>query len=344
MKFGFGGVHLSTNVSHIQHVTTAIKLGEELGYDTAWLTDRNIDTYINCAAAAAVTQRIRIGPGVTNPFTRHPAITARAIATLDELSGGRAVLGFGNGNMVEMTNDLGYETRKGYARCREALVIIKKLLRGEIINFEGEFFKVSGLKLGMSAHPNLPIYVTGQGPEIMEVAGELADVAIIPYTHPEILKKVFKSIRNGAEAGGRNSKDVGLLSWLPVYMTEHRSDIYETLRAYAALMVLLSPVEWLEPAGITPEVYDVIKKGYQKGAHVDARLEAEYAKKAKEYINDEIVNNYVLAGGPQELANRFEELKSAGFTEFCLWVPTPNAAEKRRVLCDFAEKIITRFG
>lgn len=343
MKFGFGGVHISTNAPYIQDVVTAIRLGEELGYDVVWLSDRVRDTYVNCAAGALATSRIQIGPGVTNPYTRHPSVTARAIASLDELSRGRAVLGFGVGNMVEMTRDLGFDVRRGYARTREALIIIKKLLKGEVVNFEGEFYNVTGLKLGMAPHPNIPIYVSGQGPRIMEVAGELADVAIVPYTHPKILKLVFDSIRKGAEKGGRSFNDVKLLSWLPVYMTEHRRDIYEVLRAYAALMVLLSPVDWLKPIGITPESYDVIKEGYAKGAHVDAKLEAEYAKRAKEYITDEIVDTFVMAGSPQELINRFEDLKKTGFTEFTFWVPTPVAAEKRRVLADFAEKIIPRF-
>ncbi|MBI2183656.1 MAG: LLM class flavin-dependent oxidoreductase [Thaumarchaeota archaeon] len=343
MKFAFGGVHVSTNVPHITDVMTAIKLGEELGFDIAFLSDRTRDTYINCAAGAMITRKIQIGPGVTNPYTRHPAVTARAIATLDELSGGRAVLGFGAGNMVEMTRDLGYETKKGYARVREALIVIKRLLKGETIDFEGEFFKVKGLKMGMSPHPNIPAYISAQGPRIMEVAGEVADVVMIPYTHPEILKMVLEKIRMGAEKAGRNFSDVKLQSWLPVYMTEHRSDIYETLRAYAALMVLLSPVEWLSPIGITPEKYDVIKKGYQKGAHVDAKLEAEYAKMAKEYINDTIVDTFVMAGKAQDLVNRVEELRKMGFSEFGFWVPTPVAAEKRRVMADFAEKIMPRF-
>ncbi len=342
MMFGFGGVHVSTNVPNIKDVVAAIKLGEELDYDMVWISDRNRDTYINCAAGSMVTSKIRIGPGVTNPFTRHPVITARAVATIDELSGGRALLGFGSGNMVEMTKDLGYRVQNGTARVREALIIIKRLLRGETVDLQGEFYNVKELKLGMSPHPNIPIYVTGQGPKIMKVAGELADWVMIPYTNPDVLKLVFASIREGAEKAGRSFSDLKLMSWLPVYMTEQRHQIYETLRAYAALMVLLSPLDWLEKIGITSQVYDVIKKGYQKGSHVDAKLEVEYAQKAKEYINDQIVDTYVMAGSAQEITKRIEELKAEGFNGLSFWVPSPEAAEKKKIMTDFAQ-VMSRF-
>ena len=343
MKFGFGGVHLSTTVRHVEEVVTAIKLGEELGYDYAWLSDRTRDTYVNVTAAALATSRIKIGPGVTNPFTRHPAVTARAIATIDELSGGRAILGVGAGNMVEMTRDLGYDVTKGARRVEEMVQIIRQLLEGRTVDFDGEFFKVKGLKLGFKTRPDVQIYVSAQGPKMLETAGAVGDAVIIPYTSPEILKAVFASIRQGCDRAGKKFEDLQLKAWLPVYITEHRADIYETLRAYAALMVLLSPISFLEKIGITREAYDVIKKGYVKGSHVDAKLEEEYGRRAREYITNEIVNTYVLAGNTQEVIDQVEKLRKLGFAEFGLWVPSPIPAEKRKILTEFAEKIIPHF-
>ena len=115
------------------------------------------------------------------------------------------------------------------------------------------------------------------------------------------------------------------------------------MRGYAALMVLLSPVQWMEELGLKPEEYEVVRKGYAKGAHVDPKLEAEYVKKAKEYITDEIVRLYTIVGTTQEVIEKIGDLSRQGFGEFSLWVPTPVLPEKRRVIENFASEVIPRF-
>src|SRR5436309_12247248 len=111
---------------------------EALGYDDFWLADERFfrEVYALLALAAARTTRIRLGPCVTDPFSRHPALTAMAIATLDEISGGRAVLGIGAG--VSGFAELGIERKKPPRAIREAIEVIRTLLRGEEVDFHGE--------------------------------------------------------------------------------------------------------------------------------------------------------------------------------------------------------------
>lgn len=343
MQFGICGVNLSTNVDHINDVVSVVRYAEELGFNAAWLSDRLRDTYVNLAACAIATSKIRLATGMVNPFTRHPAINARAVATLDELSNGRMAMGFATGNMVEMTKDLGFETKGAYMRVREACTIARGLFRGETVTFEGKYFKVHDIKLGLKPRHDIPICIAGQGPKIMEVAGELADAAIIPYTDSKVVDMAKKSVRVGAEKAGRKFQDLKLVAWPSVYITDDKQKVLDSLRGYGALMVLLSPVEWMEEFGMKPEEYEVIKKGYAKGAHVDPKLEAEYVKKAKEYITDEVVQLFTIVGTTQEVINRIEDLRKQGFGEFSLWVPTPVLPEKRRVLESFASNIIARF-
>lgn len=343
MKFGFSGVNLSTNVAHYTDVTSVVKYGEELGYDSAWLSDRVRDTYVNLTACALSTTRIKLLTGVINPYTRNPVINARAVATLDELSNGRMGMGIAVGNMVEMTRDLGFETKGGHERVREVGIIARKLFQGESVTFEGKYFKLHDVKLGLNTRPDLPIYVAGSGPKIMEVAGEVGDGAIIPYTDPKVIEHAKASVRAGAEKVGKRLDDVTLVSWLPTYITQDKPKVVDSLRGYGALMTLLSPLKWLESIGMTEEKYEIIRKGYAKGAHVDAKLEAEYVKKAKEYITDEIVELFTLIGTTQEINSKMEDLRKSGFNEFSLWVPSPVLVEKRRVLETFANDTMARF-
>jgi len=343
LKFGFSGVNLSTNVDHYNDVVSVVKYGEDLGYDSVWLSDRVRDTYVNLTAVALATSKIHLSTGMINPFTRHPVINARAIATLDELSNGRMGMGVAVGNMVEMTKDLGFETSSGYARVREMVTISKRLYAGETVTFEGKYFKIHDVKLGMKCRPDIPIYVAGQGPKIMEVAGELSDGAIIPYTDPAVMDHAKKSIRAGADRAGRKFDSVSLVGWFPTYITNDKQKVLDSLRGYGALMTLFAPMEWMKSFGVSEEQYNMIKRGYAKGAHVDPKLEAEYVKKAKEYVTDEIVQLFTLIGTTQEINNKVEDLVKSGFNEFSLWVPSPLLVEKRRVLEIFANDTMNRF-
>ncbi len=343
MKFGICGVNLSTNVEHINDVVSVVRYAEELGYHNAWLSDRLRDTYVNLTACAIATTKIGLATGMVNPFTRHPVINARAVATLDELSNGRMSMGFAAGNMVEMTRDLGFETKGGFSRVREACIISKRLFRGETVTFEGKHFAVHDIKLGVRPRHDIPICIAGQGPKILEVSGEVADAAIIPYTDSDVVDLAKKCVRAGAEKGGRKFEDVRLISWPSVYITDDKPKVLDSLRGYAALMVLLSPMEWMEKLGMKAEEYEVVRKGYAKGAHVDPKLEAEYVKKAKEYITDEIVQLYTIVGTTQEVIDKIGDLNRQGFGEFSLWVPTPVLPEKRRVIENFASEVIPRF-
>ena len=111
---------------------------EELGYDDLWLADERFfrDVYACLATCALATRRIRLATGVTDPYSRHPALTAMALATLDELSGGRAVLGIGAG--VSGFRELGVDASRSAVAIREAVELIRRLLAGDTVTAKGE--------------------------------------------------------------------------------------------------------------------------------------------------------------------------------------------------------------
>lgn len=137
------------------------------------------DVFAVLTACAAGTRKINLGIGVTNPFTRHPVLIARAAATVDEISGGRLTLGISAGNRRELLRPLGFEQERTALRCREAVVVIKALLRGDRVTHVSDTLTVREVALDFRARPEMPVYLAGRGPQVLKAAGEVADGVIV---------------------------------------------------------------------------------------------------------------------------------------------------------------------
>ena len=176
---------------------------EAAGVDGFWYADERFyrDTYSVLALCAQATTRIRLGPGVTDPYTRHPAITAAALATLDEISGGRAVLGIAAG--VSGFRNLGIDASHPAVAVREGLEVIRRLLAGETVNYRGQSFSLTDGRL-LFASASVPAYVAAEGPWMLRLAGAVADAVII-YHSPtqQTLGPKLALVDAGAERGGR---------------------------------------------------------------------------------------------------------------------------------------------
>src|ERR1700756_30116 len=127
------------------------RLAEANGYSAVWVADERFyrEVYSCLGQIAANTAKVLVGPCVTDPFARHPALTAMAIATLDEISGGRAVLGIGAG--VSGFAELGIERKKPARAIRETVEVVRALLRGASVNFDGEVISLNRGRLSFVA-------------------------------------------------------------------------------------------------------------------------------------------------------------------------------------------------
>jgi 5,10-methylenetetrahydromethanopterin reductase len=143
----------------IAELVDLARLSESLGYRGFWYTDVRFarECYVGLTAVALQTKTLKVGPGVTDPYSRHPAITAAAIATLDEVSGGRAVLGLGIGGAG--FRELGIETKLPVAALREAVDIIRALLDGGEVTVQGKVVSLAGGKLQFEpVRRKIPVY------------------------------------------------------------------------------------------------------------------------------------------------------------------------------------------
>jgi len=151
------GVGLPLN-RPIDELVQAARLAERLGYGFVWASDDRLqwDVFSVLAAIGLQTERIALGPGVTNPYSRHPALVAAAIATLDELTYGRAVLGLGAGGTAH--GMLGIERTAPAAALREAIGVIRALLAGAESTADGRVVRTRSAKLDfMPPRPDVPI-------------------------------------------------------------------------------------------------------------------------------------------------------------------------------------------
>ncbi|MGZ4907354.1 MAG: LLM class flavin-dependent oxidoreductase, partial [Halobacteriota archaeon] len=180
-----------------------VKLAEDNGFKYAWITDHynNRNVYPMLTLISLKTETIRPGTGITNPFTRNPLLTANAIATIDEISGGRVNLGMGPGDKATFDR-MGFgfpapsiwngkwDIKKPMSAIKEAKEVVYKLLAGERVDFQGETIKVTGAKLDFTGPQKdaVPFYMGAQGPGALTTAGEVADGVLINASNPRDYK------------------------------------------------------------------------------------------------------------------------------------------------------------
>jgi len=191
------------------------RLAERAGFDLVGVQDhpyqrRYLDTFTLLAALAAATDRIRLFPDVANLPLRHPAMLAKAAASLDLLSGGRFELGLGAGAFWDAVAAMGGPRRspgEAVEALGEAITLLRLLWNGApSVRFEGRHYRVAGLKPGPApAHP-IGIWVGGHGPRMLRLIGSLADgwVPSSPYLPPERLAAAQARIDDAAAAAGRD--------------------------------------------------------------------------------------------------------------------------------------------
>src|SRR5882672_316672 len=188
-------------------IVRQVQLAESLGYDTAWITDTHLvcrELWVTLTACAAATSRIRLGPGITVPHTRHVSVTASAIATLHELAPGRLVLGVGTGGSASETMGLSVAKTARVATLESMAHALKHLLRGESIRLDTG----TDARLAWLPQPvDIPLYLAGSGPRMLDAAGRLGDGAIMysgvaPWLVEAALRRVAAVVQTSGRAPG----------------------------------------------------------------------------------------------------------------------------------------------
>lgn len=284
------------------------------------------EVYVGLTVAALRTERALLGPMVTNPITRHPAVTASAIASIDELSGGRAILGIGSGDSA--IRNLGEKAAK-LAELRAYVETLQALFRGETVNWRGKPIHVSWI-----SRP-VPIYISAEGPKTLELAGEIADgICMHTGTSPEIVADSLAHVRWGAEKAGRDPDSIDVWAMLKTAVADTREEAIAEIRmglagsAHHAFRFGLEgkyvPDELQEPVLELVRRYDTRVHEVWDGQN--RALSDELG------ITEFLADRFALVGTPDQCVDRLRALQAAGLHQVILPALGPDPAGMLRRL------------
>lgn len=301
-----------TNCRPADEVVAAVGEAEELGAEMAFIAE-DIgcrDAFALGVLAATRTDSIRLATGVANPYTRNPTSLAMAAATLDEISGGRAILGLGSSSPSLIEAQMGIPVGRPVTIMKESVGIIRGLLGGEPVAFAGKRFRYRDAHL--EARPvqgRVPIYFAAMGPQMLRLAGRIADGVLLNVgATTEYIGWAVGEIVRGAESVNRPPQEVTIAAWITAYITEDRAAGLTRAREWLAGMLSI-PRQGellLEHAGGDLSILSEIRAACGLyPSRGDRSLAARY-------ISPELAERMTIVGDASHARERLEEYRVAG--------------------------------
>jgi 5,10-methylenetetrahydromethanopterin reductase len=276
---------------------------DQLGFSHLWLTDSSLharNSYAYLTLAASSSSSLRLGTAVTNPLTRHPAVTAVAAATVDEISDGRMILGIGAGDRPLMA--LGMRPAR-LASLRASIEAIRELWSGGDVSVHDSAFVLEQAHMRFPARPDIPIYVSASGPKTLELAGEIADgVILLVGLFPEALAWALEHVERGAARAGRPRPHVAVFAYGAI--DEDRDAAMESARTIAAWFPQTSPAI-CELWGLPADLVEDVRLRYAGG-------EFQEAMEAARLLPDAFVRSVALAGDRADAREGIAAVAEAG--------------------------------
>ena len=326
-----------------------VRRAEKAGFDGVGITDMPMvlsDGFVTMAMAAQATSRIRVVSAVTNPVTRHVSALASAIQTVAELAPGRVEIWIGRGDSAVYTVGL---TPATVSQMREFILTLKSLLAGERVNFNGTF---SRMRIGGGTP--VPIYVAADGPKAIELAGEVADGALLRVAlHPRVLETARKHLTEGAKRAGRDPKEVDVIYFTQAIIRDDIQEARELARPHCVRWIMKKAMaRGLREAGTDLDSLEIPKELVEGRPEAMETLNlypdlhhAEDWKRAVELcaflpqdILAQICDALGFIGTPEYCAQRLQEAHANGMDHFYLAAAETYSFPRRELLA-FEETI-----
>ena len=283
-----------------------VRYAEEKGFEAVWQAESRLvrDAIVPMAAYAAVTERIKVGSGVINNWTRNIGLLASTFLTLDDLAPGRVICGIGAW-WDPLARNVGIERRKTLLAMRETVDLLRRLLNMEQVTFHGEFHYVEGIELdvvhGRKEPRDVPIYIGATGPKMMELSGEIADGVVLNYcVPPEYNLQAIEHIEDGAKRVGRKLEDIDRPQLIVCSVDHDRERAYDTSRELLTQYLAQQP-HIAKASGVEQEVVSEIQSILGWPATRDE------ISQAKNLVSDELVQRITASGTPDEARMKVRE-------------------------------------
>ncbi|MFC6717328.1 TIGR04024 family LLM class F420-dependent oxidoreductase [Natrialbaceae archaeon GCM10025810] len=288
----------------VDSIVDYTQTAENLGYECAWLPETwGRDAVTALAVMAERTDEIDVGSSILNTYSRSPALLGQTAATLQEVSEGRFRLGLGPSGPIVIENWHGIEYGNPLRRTRETVEIVKRVLSGESVDYDGDDFDLSGFRLRCDAPEETPpVEVTGMGPKAVELAGRFADGWHGLMLTPDGMRDRLEDLERGADLGDRDPDDVQVTFGMNCCVLEDAERARELARQHTAFYV----------GGMGTFYRDsLVRQGYDQAEEIyDAWQEGD-RERALEALDDDLLDELCAAGDAEtarENMARYEEI------------------------------------
>ena len=321
------GIELMPDMPIVEAIETA-KAAERLGYTYCLITDEGFmhDPYVLLGALAAQTQSIRLGLA-TSGYTRHPAVTAAALASLQELSGGRAFVTVVAGGSMTL-GPMGIDRAAPLAVARETMEILRRLWTGETVNWRGQRYSLDRARLAMGAQ-HIPVWLAARGPKMLELAGEMADGVVLMGKSD--LGPALSRVESSSAGRVRTRKPARIyldrIVCRPEMMTQAA-----VLYAYT---VLDAPARMLASLGLS--------EGTR--IRIQEEMEAHGPEAASRLVSEDMVRRLQICGTPEECGQELSTLvREYRVDVFLLDIVSAGLEENTRYMAETHNLIYSAFG
>ncbi|MBI4524626.1 MAG: LLM class flavin-dependent oxidoreductase [Deltaproteobacteria bacterium] len=324
---------ISFTPDNLEEFRNLCSTADSIGFERIGIVDSQSiyrELYVACTLAATGTRQAKFGPRVTNALTRHPAVTASAIASLNEIAPGRVFLGIGSGDSA--VYNLGLKAAP-IKVVREYVHAIKALYRSGEAVYQGREIRFSWTR------PNIPIYVSAHGPKTLRFAGEVADGVIIGTgVQEDVVADALKDLSEGANLAGKRLQDTDVWWFLICNFGRNREEAKAEIR-----MSLAAPANQLarfttDNKHIPPEYLDAIRKlnqQYDFRAHLKSGTETANTRLVQELgLEDYLADRYAVVGTVEECREKISQLAARGVENIWMSVYFPDKIEFMRQWAD----------
>ncbi len=296
---------------------------DQVGMDSIWMSDHLCfrDSLTSAMAFLATTKRITIVPAPLSPYTRHPMLSAMAIATMEELTPGRIAATTGTGNATAL-QEVGVRVTRPLKTMREYMQVLRALLGGETVHFHGEVFNINGASMGFKPSSPIPIYMTAVKPKMLSLAGEIGDgVLLSAGCAPGYITRCVEEVKRGAERGEKSMKDTDVAGFVTTSVSDDAREALDASKMFLAYVFR------------NPHHAENIRMG---GGKIDQeRLAKAVGKRdwedAEKLISDEVVFAHSITGTPSDCRNRLQEYIEAGLN-LPILLPMGTQVARKRVV------------
>ncbi|MFC6836716.1 5,10-methylenetetrahydromethanopterin reductase [Halomarina ordinaria] len=284
----------------VSRVVDLARRAERAGFDTVFTSCHynNRDPFVALSGIARATDEVRLGPGVANPYETHPVRLASSVATLDEVSDGRAVFGIGPGDPSTLRN-LGLLDERGLRPVLEAFKSAQALWRGERVTHDGTFVaEDAGLNYAPPSGDSIPVYVGGEGPHMCRMAAKHADGLLFNGSHPEDLAWARERVHEGLDERPESRGDFDLAAYASVSVADEEATAREAARPPVAFITAGAAPPVLERHGVDAERAEAIGDAISAGSFSEAF----------ERVTPAMLDAFSAAGTPETVGDRLGSL------------------------------------